>query len=362
MAESDGASKTEEPTQRKLDEARQKGDVPRSQDVTAFASLAGAFAVLVTTGSLMSREMVSGLLPFIAHPDQIQLAGGGAVEVGWMAFRVAVVPLVSVMMGAALTGAAAGFFQQGGFIFTFEKLKPDFSKVSPLQGFKRLFGIDGAVQFLKQVIKIAATAAVAWWALRPHLDQLMTLAAVDPRAMLGLALDLIKRLAMAVLMLLAVIALVDFVWQRIRFTQRMRMSKEELKEEFRQSEGDPHVKAKQKQKRAEAGRRRMMQAVPKATVVVMNPTHYAVALRYEQGETEAPECVAKGMDELALKIRAVAEEAGVPVVEDAPLARALYAATEIDEQIPTQHYEAVAKIISFIMNRGREDRPRAAHR
>jgi flagellar biosynthetic protein FlhB len=203
---------------------------------------------------------------------------------------------------------------------------------------------------------------VAWWAISPHVNQLMTLAAVDPRAMLGLAMDLCKRLAMSVLLLLAAIALVDFVWQRIRFTQRMRMSKEELKEEYRNSEGDPHVKAKQKQKRAESARRRMMQAVPKATVVVMNPTHYAVALRYVQGEDQAPECVAKGMDDIALKIRAIAEENGVPVVEDAPLARALYAAVDIDEMIPTEHYEAVAKIISFLMNRGKEDRPRAAHR
>ena len=361
MADNDN-EKTEEPTARKLDEAKRKGDVPRSQDVTSFASLAGAFSVLIATGALMSRNLVSGLLPFIAHPDQIQLQGGGAVEVGWMAVRVALVPLVAVMMGAGIAGAAAGFFQQGGFIFTFEKLKPDFNKVSPFAGFKRLFGIDGAVQFLKSTIKILATAAVAWWAIKPHLNQIMTLAAVDPRMMMAVGLDLMKRLAMAVLMLLAAIALVDFIWQRIRFTQRMRMSKEELKEEFRQSEGDPHVKAKQKQKRAESARRRMMQAVPKATVVVMNPTHYAVALRYEQGENEAPECVAKGMDELALRIRAVAEEAGVPIVEDAPLARALYAATEIDEMIPTQHYEAVAKIISFIMNRGRSDAPRAAHR
>jgi flagellar biosynthetic protein FlhB len=362
MAENDGASKTEEPTQRKLDEARQKGDVPRSQDVTSFASLAGAFAVLVTAGGMLSHGMVTGLLPFIAHPDAFQLHGGGAVEVAWMAFRVAAVPVVSVLMGAGLAGAAAGFFQQGGFIFTFEKLKPDFNKVSPFEGFKRLFGIDGWVQFAKSALKIAATAMVAWWAISPHVNQLMTLAAVDPREMMGLALDLSKRLAMSVLMLLAVIALVDFVWQRIRFTQRMRMSKEELKEEYRNSEGDPHVKAKQKQKRAETARRRMMQAVPKATVVVMNPTHYAVALRYVQGEDEAPECVAKGMDDIALKIRAIAEENGVPVVEDAPLARALYAAVDIDEMIPTQHYEAVAKIISFIMNRGQEERPRAAHR
>jgi flagellar biosynthetic protein FlhB len=134
---------------------------------------------------------------------------------------------------------------------------------------------------------------------------------------------------------------------------RMRMTKEEVKEDFKQSEGDPHVKAKQRQKRVEVARRRMMQAVPTATVVIMNPTHYAVALKYEQGEDAAPVCVAKGLDSLALKIRTIAEEAGVPVIEDPPLARALYAAVEVDEMIPAAHYEAVAKIIGFILGVGR---------
>jgi flagellar biosynthetic protein FlhB len=135
---------------------------------------------------------------------------------------------------------------------------------------------------------------------------------------------------------------------------RMRMSKEELKEDFKQSEGDPHVKARQKQIRATRARQRMMQQVPKATVVVMNPTHYAVALKYEQGEDEAPLCVAKGLDSLALKIRGIAEEAGVPIIEDPPLARALYAAVEVDEMIPPAHYEAVAKIIGFILSGGKK--------
>jgi flagellar biosynthesis protein FlhB len=152
---------------------------------------------------------------------------------------------------------------------------------------------------------------------------------------------------------------VDWLWQRQRFLVRMRMTKEEVKEEFKNSEGDPHVKARQRQIRFERAKRRMMQAVPQATVVVMNPTHYAVALKYEQGETAAPTCVAKGLDSLALKIRAIAEEAGVPVIEDPPLARALYAAVDIDEMIPPAHFEAVAKIIGFILGAGKR---RAQHR
>jgi flagellar biosynthetic protein FlhB len=189
--------------------------------------------------------------------------------------------------------------------------------------------------------------------LKPHVNELANLATLEPAATLPFLADVLRRLMFAVLGLLLAVAGADWFWQRQRFMARMRMTKEEIKEDHRQSEGDPHVKAKQKQKRAEAARRRMMQAVPKATVVIMNPTHYAVALKYEQGEDDAPLCVAKGLDSLALKIREVAEEAGVPIIEDAPLARALYAAVEVDDVIPTAHYEAVAKIIGFILGTGR---------
>ena len=177
--------------------------------------------------------------------------------------------------------------------------------------------------------------------------------------MLPFCLNILKRLVFATTALLVAIAAGDWLWQRQRFMARMRMSREELKEDFRQSEGDPHIKARQKQIRNERARRRMIQAVPTATMVVMNPTHYAVALKYEAGETAAPMCVAKGMDSLALKIREVAEAAGVPVIEDPPLARALYATVEVDDMIPPAHYEAVAKLIGFILNAGRRVAARA---
>jgi flagellar biosynthetic protein FlhB len=196
--------------------------------------------------------------------------------------------------------------------------------------------------------------------MKPHWHELMGLAAMEPAGILPFSASILRSLVFAVAALMGAGAVLDWIWQRQRFTQRMRMSREELKEDVRQSEGDPHVKAKQKQLRAERARRRMMQQVPKATVVVTNPTHYAVALRYEQGETEAPVCVAKGQDRVALKIREVARENNVPVVEDPPLARALYAAVELDEAIPVQHYQAVAKIIGFVMGQARKRRAKPA--
>jgi flagellar biosynthetic protein FlhB len=168
-----------------------------------------------------------------------------------------------------------------------------------------------------------------------------------------------RSLLFAVVCLLGAGAVVDWLWQRQRFMQRMRMSREEVKEDFKQTEGDPHVKNRQRQIRFQRARQRMIQAVPKATVVVMNPTHYAVALRYVQGETAAPQCVAKGLDLLALRIRQVAEENRVPVVEDPPLARALYATVEVDQTIPREHYKAVAKVIGFVMQAARRRRARA---
>ena len=238
-------------------------------------------------------------------------------------------------------------------MFSPEKLKPDFSKLSPMAGFKRVFGLDGVMQFFKSLVKVALTALLAWWVLRPHMDELVNLASLEPIAMLPFAADILRRLVFAVAAFLLVMAGADWMWQRQRFMQRMRMSKEELKEDYRQSEGDPHVKARQRNLRIQRAKRRMMQAVPTATVVVMNPTHFAVALKYDASETPAPLCVAKGVDSLALKIREVAEAHGVPIIEDPPLARALYATVDVDEIIPPAHYEAVAKIIGFILHQGR---------
>jgi flagellar biosynthetic protein FlhB len=348
----EGAARTEEPTPRKLEQARARGDVAKTQDLASLLSLAAAAGVLAMAGGLFARNLAEALLPFLARPDAMTLQGGGGVEVAHRAIMAAV-PILAVVMLATAAAGAAGNLLQTGFMFTPDKLKPDPSKVSPMQGFKRIFSIDGLMNFVKSLAKVFATGAIAWWVLKPHVNELANLASLEPAAMLPFLAEVLRRLMFAVLGLLLVVAGADWFWQRQRFMARMRMTKEELKEDHRQSEGDPHVKAKQKQKRAEAARRRMMQAVPSATVVIMNPTHYAVALKYEQGEDDAPLCVAKGLDTLALRIREVAEAAGVPIIEDPPLARALYAAVEVDDVIPTAHYEAVAKIIGFILGTGR---------
>ena len=348
----DAASRTEEATPRKLQQARERGEVVKTPDLASLASLSAAAAVAALAGGWLCRNLVTALTPFLAAPDAMSFGGNGGVEIMRSAVVAAALPLGAVMVAACAAGVFGNLIQTG-FMFSPERLSFDFKKVSPAEGFKRVFGIDGFVQFLKSLLKVALTGLLAWWVVRPHMVELTNLAGMEPVAMLGFATDILRRLVFAVTAFLLVIAGGDWFWQRQRFLARMRMSKEELKEDYRQSEGDPHIKARQKQLRNERARRRMMQAVPGATVVVMNPTHYAVALKYDASEAPAPLCVAKGMDTLALKIREVAEANGVPVIEDAPLARALYATVDIDEIIPPAHYEAVAKIIGFILSAGR---------
>jgi flagellar biosynthesis protein FlhB len=352
----DPESKTEEPTPGKLSKAREKGDVAKSQDLPALASLAAVVSVVAAGGTWFSTNMAMGLLPFIAHPQDMDLEGHGAISVARHAAAVAAPLMVTVLICAGLAGVG-GNLMQTGFLFTPDKLKPDFKKVSPLGGLKRMFGLDSLVNFLKSVVKIAMVGILAWTVMKPHIHELQMLSSLDATAILPLCVTILRKLIFAVLCLLLAVAGADWLWQRHSFMKKMRMSKEEVKEDHKQSEGDPHVKAKRRQIQVQRSRMRMMQRVPEATVVIMNPTHYAVALHYEEGEASAPQCVAKGLDALALKIRSVAEEAGVPVIEDPPLARALYAAVEVDDYIPPAHYEAVAKVIGFILQQAERRRP-----
>lgn len=356
--EADPGSKTEAPSPRRLSEARARGDVAKSPDVASLASLLGGSLVLLLAGRPVAEEMIRRLLPFLERPDAMDMSGGGLLGVGSAAAQAAL-PGLWVLLAAVGAAVAANVLQQG-FIWAPEKLVPDPSRLSPAKGFNRLYGIDGLAQFARSFLKLLAIGVTAFAILRPKAQTLENLSALDIAAVLPFALDLVRSLFLAVLVVLAIIALADYLWQRYRFIERLKMTREEVKEDSRQADGDPHVKAKIRQLRVKRARSRMIQAVPKATVVVMNPTHFAVALRYAQGETAAPVCVAKGVDALALKIRDVAQAHNVPVIEDPPLARALYAAMEIDEAIPREHYQAVAKVIGFVMGQAaRRARPQA---
>lgn len=355
--ENDAGTKSEEPTSRRLDQARERGDVVKTQDLPQLTSFAGAAAVLLILGGWLSHNLSAALMPFLEHPEAIHLQGGGGVLVARQ-IMLAAAPFMALVLGVTAIAGVAGHLIQTGFMWTPDKLTFDFGKVNPASGLQKLFGIDALVHFAKSLVKVGLVTWIAYAVIKPHWPELQQLAQQDPMLMLPFAVGILKQLVFSIGSFMLAIAGFDWFWQRQRYMKRLMMTKEEVKEDYKQSEGDPIIKARQKALRVQRARRRMMANVPKATVVVMNPTHFAVALKYEEGEGTAPQCVAKGVDAVALRIRAVAEAAGVTVIEDPPLARALYASVEIEDYIPLAHYEAVAKIIGFIMN-GRKKLPGA---
>lgn len=343
----DESQKTEEPTQKRLDDAREKGDVVKSQELTSLIMLSGGTLALVMMAGAAAKTFTSNFLFYLERPDQLMIADGGAMHIMHQAsygLLAVLAPPTLLLMIAGL----AGHMLQSRPGFTLDKIKPDFSKISPMKGFKRMFGLDGWVNLIKGVLKVGLVGTAAFYTAWPERARLMSAMDMTPDALAGLILALIAKVALSALIVLGVIAVADYIYQRQRFMSRQRMSRQELKDEVKQSEGDPQIKAKIRQVREERSRRRMMAAVPTATVVVMNPTHYAVALRYESGKMGAPVCVAKGVDALALRIREVANENGVPVVENPPLARALFATVELDQEVPPEHYKAVAQLIGYV--------------
>jgi len=354
--EEDKDSKTQEPSGRKLAQAREEGQVAKSQEVGSLAALAGASLVILFNGGSISRTIADQLIPFLAHPDAIDISGVGALNVFHVAIMAAA-PVALVLL-AALVAGVVGNVAQTGFLFTPKRLAPDISKLNPISGLSRMFGLDGMVNFLKTLAKFIVMCTVIGFQLSPKLVTFKGLAALDLAAVLPFTCDIIRAILVASLVMLAVSAALDWFIQRQRFMAKMRQSRQEQKQEHKDSEGDPHIKGKLKQIRQQKARQRNLQNVPKATMVITNPTHYAVALRYIQGETPAPICVAKGADDLALRIREMATTLSIPIVEDPPLARALYAAVELDDIIPKEHYAAVAKIVRFVLDAGKRRRAR----
>ena len=302
--EEDKDSKTQEPSARKLTQAREEGQVAKSPEVASLAALAAASLVILLNGGAMSRSIADQLIPFLAHPDSIDVSGQGAVKV-FHAAILAAAP-VAVVLLAALAAGVVGNVAQTGFLFTPKRLAPDLSKLNPITGLGRMFGMDGLVNFLKTLAKFIVMCTVIWYLLSPKLMMFKGLAGMDLAAVLPFTCDVLRALLIAALVMLAVSAALDWFIQRQRFMAKMRQTRQEQKQEHKDSEGDPHIKGKLKQIRLQKARQRNLQNVPKATMVITNPTHFAVALRYIQGETPAPICVAKGTDELALRIREMA--------------------------------------------------------
>jgi flagellar biosynthetic protein FlhB len=346
MAE-DRDDKTEAPSQKRLDEALERGDVVKSQEVTTWFVMGGATLVLMAFSGGMGRELTATMRGLVANSWQIQVDAqalpGLFQKLGGELLAAIAIPFLLLLLAAL-----GGNLVQHRLVWSLEGVTPKLSKISPLAGLKRLFSKQSLANFAKGLLKIVIVGGVLTALMWPDRVRMASLVTLDPAALLPFTASLALKLMGAVVAMLAVVAAADYLFQYRQWYERQKMSLQEVKEEFKQSEGDPTVKGKLKQMRQARSRKRMMANVPKASVVITNPTHYAVALQYERG-MEAPVCVAKGVDALALKIRALADKHTIPIVENPPLARALHATVQVDQAIPPEHYKAVAEVIGYVM-------------
>ena len=287
------------------------------------------------------------LMPFLSDADSLPT---DSARLGELLLKVMFsgLGIISGPLIGAIVAALAASFLQNGFVLSSEPIMPQFSRISPLAGLKRMFSMRSVVELLKGVIKIIIVGYVAFVAVYPELTHIKQLPNSNTEGLLVFLAMLAARMTVGVAIAMFFIALFDLLYQRFQYIKSLRMSRQEIRDEYKQSEGDPMIKQRLRRLRQERANKRMMAEVPKADVIITNPTHFSIALKYDQATMKAPQVIAKGQDNIALKIREVAKENNIPIVENPPLARALFASAEIDQEIPFAHYEAVAKVISYV--------------
>lgn len=337
MSESD--DKTLPATEQRRQRARDEGQTPLSKEIVACSGLAAATLMIAMVVPGTTKTLGHNLESMLAHPQ----SPGAALQDAALTMLLAIFPIA----GAVLFAASMSVMLQTGWLFNTKALMPDLGRLDPRKGLKRLFGVNNLVEAAKAVAKVSVLAWAVWHVVAGTLAGIAGSLAWTPATILDqLARDTLH-VMLVVLGCQSVLAIADVGWVRYRFSQQLRMSLEDVKREQKESDGDPRLKAKLKQIRMARARRRMMAAVAKATVVVTNPTHYAVALVYDRGSQSAPKVVAKGVDEIAARIREEAKKHGVPLVPNPPLARALHGLA-LDAQVPPEHFKAVAEIIAYV--------------
>ncbi len=348
MAEEDDADKTEDPTEKKKEKAKEKGQTANSMEVKSWVVLMIATLGLAFMASGIATDVRLLSTKFIEFPDQIPMDNQHLIKM--MADTLLQAGLtLAPFVGLLLVVLVASSLAQTGLIWAPKKIKPEASKISLFKGIKRMFSARTLVEFIKGIVKITLVVVVGFSLAIPLLDDIVLFPIRDISVSLDRILEVVIWISMASFAVMTAVAVLDYAYQRYNYIKELKMSKQEVKDEHKQSEGDPQIKARIRQIRAERAQQRMMAAVPKADVVITNPTHFAVALSYKMDDMQAPVLVAKGVDSLALRIREVAEENDIAIVENPPLARALYAAVELDEEVPGEHYMAVAEVIGYVM-------------
>jgi flagellar biosynthetic protein FlhB len=346
--DADESQKTEDPSGRKLGKARDEGNVPMSQEVRNVLMLFGIMIVLAALGTFVSKRLLPILTPYLENAHAIAVDEESIramfVDLGVRVGLVLAAPFVVLIIVGVL-----GTVSQVGWVFSWSKLQPNLSFLNPLAGLKRMFSVMSLLELLKSTIKVALIGLLLWNILVPKRGVLNLVPDLEPLQIMEIIRENVLLLVIYLLVIYTFLASADWWYQRWTYRKKLRMTKQEVKEEHKDTEGDPKVKSRQASLRMQRARTRMLMAVPKATVVVTNPTHYAVALSYEMEEMQAPVVVAKGIDFLALRIRELAETNEVPIVENPPLARALYASVEVDQAISPEHYKPVAEVIGYVM-------------
>ena len=348
MAEEEGAEKSHEPSPRKLEQARKKGEIARAPDLSTAMSYLGLLLCGLALGGPVLRNFAEALMPLVEQPDRLDS----------LFFRDGAPPVVGQLIGATLSPAAPILTVPGlmvlltllatrGIVFAPSKLMPKGQRLDPIANAKNKYGRRGLFEFFKSFVKLTVYSICLGLFLRAQMDTILGSIRAGAQEAVLMMTDLMMQFLVLVVLVALAIGLLDFFWQRAEHLRKNRMTQKELRDEFKESEGDPHFKQARRGRAQELALGQMMADVPQADVVIVNPTHFAVALKWSRMPGAAPECVAKGVDDIALKIRSVAEENGVPIHSDPPTARALYATTEIGQEIDPEHYRPVAAAIRF---------------
>ncbi len=344
----DESQKTEEPTQKKLQEAQDKGEMASSQEVKTLIMLLAVTGVIAAFGNFVAGGIRDVLRGYIARVHDISSDQSGITtqivtvvqQVAW---------IMTVPLGVFIIAAIAANRMQNPSVLAWDKVKPDIKNLSLIKGAKKIFSMRFFVEFGKITGKLIAVGGAVFLIVYPERSRLDTIMLLPPIEMILLVKMMAIKLLIGVLIVLIIIAAIDYSYQKYQFIKKMKMTKQEVKDERKQSDGDPKVKARLRQIRFERHAQRMMANVPNADVVITNPTHYAVAIEYKHEKMDVPVLLAKGVDDVAMRIREAATEHDIPIIENPPLARALHASVDIDEEIPPDHYKAVAEVISYIM-------------
>jgi flagellar biosynthetic protein FlhB len=346
VADDKDQERSEPATPKKRDDARKKGQVAKSREIPSVLVLLSALSVFYFVGGWMFNEMITVTRDILVQISYWRLNAESAHDLMWYIFQKVVIMLAPLVICVALAGII-GNIAQVGFLLSGEAMSPKFSKLNPLEGIKRLFSVTSLTELIKSIFKVIIIGSIGYNILRGEMDQIPALVGVDIRSILSFVGRVALKLGYYVCLVLIVLAALDFVFQRWKHERDLRMSKQEIKDEYKQREGDPLIRSRIRSAQREMAMKRMMEAVPKATVIITNPTHLAIAIKYERG-LPAPIVVAKGAGHIAERIREIAAQHDIPIIEQKPLARALYKDVEIGGYVPVDLYHAVAEVLAYV--------------